>query len=292
MIELVRVEQGYRGLTSRQSLQRCPALAGRLRSVLPRAATRTKPRSPTCAEEPNLPRWTIRGVCPDAIGAVQALQSETGAALGDIVSLRIAAGLNEARCQFEEQFREHGCLPLLTGRALGTAATFLPACRVWSSALRPPQRAVCAPWYRRELSLQSSSALPSWAPCVASPTQCRQRMHASFAHFLKANRPIMALRRWPPLDTSMAPTPAGCTRHSARATSTTWTNGYDREHRDLASSWAVYSPAHPAGVALPDKERCPPKAEVVSSNLAGFANIFNDLRDLARDRFPGQVAHR
>lgn len=52
VIEIVRVEQGYRGLTSRQSLQRCPALAGRLRSVLPRAATRTKPRSPTCPDGP------------------------------------------------------------------------------------------------------------------------------------------------------------------------------------------------------------------------------------------------
>jgi hypothetical protein len=106
-------------------------------------------------------------------------------------------------------------------------------------------------------------------------------MPATHARFLRphsqANTPIMALRRWPPLDTSMAPTPAGCTRHSARATSTTWTNGYDREHRDLASSWAVYSPAHPAGVALPDKERCPPKAEVVSSNLAGSANFFNKI---------------
>src|SRR5580704_3464104 len=35
---------------------------------------------------------------------------------------------------------------------------------------------------------------------------------------------------------------------------------------------AVFFQANPAGVALPDRERCPPKAEVVSSNLAGSAN--------------------
>jgi hypothetical protein len=60
-----------------------------------------------------MPRWTIRGVCPDSIHAVQAVQSETGAALGEILSLCIAAGLNEARRQLEEQFREDNALALL-----------------------------------------------------------------------------------------------------------------------------------------------------------------------------------
>ena len=60
-----------------------------------------------------MPRWTIRCVCPDAIRAVQAMQSETGASLGEIVSLCIAAGLNEARRHLEEQFREHDALSLL-----------------------------------------------------------------------------------------------------------------------------------------------------------------------------------
>jgi hypothetical protein len=60
-----------------------------------------------------MPRWTIRGVCPDAIHAVQAVQSETGAALGEIVSLCIPAGLDEARRQIEEQFREDDALAVL-----------------------------------------------------------------------------------------------------------------------------------------------------------------------------------
>jgi hypothetical protein len=55
-----------------------------------------------------MPRWTIRCACPDAIRAVQ---SEPGAALGEIVSLCIAAGL--ARRHLEEQFREHDALSLL-----------------------------------------------------------------------------------------------------------------------------------------------------------------------------------
>jgi hypothetical protein len=60
-----------------------------------------------------MPRWTIRGVCPDAISAVQAVQSETGAALGEIMSLCIAAGLDEARRQLEEQIGEDDALALL-----------------------------------------------------------------------------------------------------------------------------------------------------------------------------------
>jgi hypothetical protein len=60
-----------------------------------------------------VPRWTIRGVCPDTIHAVQAVQSETGAALGEIVSLCIAAGLDEARRQLVEQLREDDALALL-----------------------------------------------------------------------------------------------------------------------------------------------------------------------------------
>jgi hypothetical protein len=60
-----------------------------------------------------MPRWTIRGVCPDAIHAVQTVQSETGAPLGEIVSLCIAAGLDKARRQIEEQFREDDALALL-----------------------------------------------------------------------------------------------------------------------------------------------------------------------------------
>jgi len=60
-----------------------------------------------------VPRWTIRGVCPDAIHAVQGVQSETGAALGEIVSLCIAAGLDEARRQLVEQLREDDALALM-----------------------------------------------------------------------------------------------------------------------------------------------------------------------------------
>ena len=53
------------------------------------------------------------------------------------------------------------------------------------------------------------------------------------------------------------------------------------KHGDLTASWSRIFPAHPARVALPDSERCPPKAEVVSSNLAGSANYFKGLTMLA-----------
>jgi hypothetical protein len=48
-------------------------------------------------------RWTIRNVTPEAIRAVQALQSETGASLGDIVSACIEAGIDDARRRLEDQ---------------------------------------------------------------------------------------------------------------------------------------------------------------------------------------------
>jgi hypothetical protein len=48
-------------------------------------------------------RWTIRNVTPEAIRAVQALQSETGASLGEIVSVCIEAGLDDARRRLEDQ---------------------------------------------------------------------------------------------------------------------------------------------------------------------------------------------
>ena len=54
-----------------------------------------------------------------------------------------------------------------------------------------------------------------------------------------------------------------------------------RPHRKLEP----YFQPHPAEVALPDRERCPPKAEVVSSNLAGFAMYFNNLDDLSKKQF-------
>jgi hypothetical protein len=48
-------------------------------------------------------RWNIRNVTPEAVRAVQALQSETGASLGDIVSACIEAGLDDARRRLEDQ---------------------------------------------------------------------------------------------------------------------------------------------------------------------------------------------
>jgi hypothetical protein len=48
-------------------------------------------------------RWTIRNVTPKAVRAVQALQSETGASLGDIVSACIEAGIDDARRRLEDQ---------------------------------------------------------------------------------------------------------------------------------------------------------------------------------------------
>lgn len=48
-------------------------------------------------------RWTIRNVTPEALQAVQALQSETGASLGEIVSACIEAGLDDARRRLEDQ---------------------------------------------------------------------------------------------------------------------------------------------------------------------------------------------
>ena len=47
---------------------------------------------------------------------------------------------------------------------------------------------------------------------------------------------------------------------------------------DLTASRSHTFPVH---LALLDRERCPPKAEVVSSNLAGSANHFNDLPSAA-----------
>jgi hypothetical protein len=44
-----------------------------------------------------MPRWTIRGVTPEAIRAIQNVQEEIGAPLGEIVSACIEAGLPEAR---------------------------------------------------------------------------------------------------------------------------------------------------------------------------------------------------
>lgn len=44
-------------------------------------------------------RWTVRGVTPEAVKAVQQAQDETGATLGEIVSACIEAGLATAREQ-------------------------------------------------------------------------------------------------------------------------------------------------------------------------------------------------
>ena len=100
----------------------------------------------------------------------------------------------------------------------------------------------------------------------------------------------MALRRWPPLDTSMAPTQRdahGIQRERPRLL------GQMATIENAATSpqaGAVFSPAHPAGVALPDKERCPPKAEVVSANLVGSANYFNGLASEYRSRPPQWIS--
>lgn len=50
-----------------------------------------------------MPRWTVRGVTPEAITAVQHVQNEIGASLGEIVTACIAVGLGPARKQLEEQ---------------------------------------------------------------------------------------------------------------------------------------------------------------------------------------------
>ncbi len=52
-------------------------------------------------EEPIIPRWTIRGISPQAIRAVQAVQAEIGVSLGEIVTACIETGLNQARRRIE-----------------------------------------------------------------------------------------------------------------------------------------------------------------------------------------------
>lgn len=42
-----------------------------------------------------MPRWTVRGVTPEAIKAVQHVQDAIGASLGEIVSACIETGLPE-----------------------------------------------------------------------------------------------------------------------------------------------------------------------------------------------------
>lgn len=52
-----------------------------------------------------MPRWTVRGVHPDAIRAVQRVQEETGASLGEIVGVCIEAGIGHAQHKFAEKSR-------------------------------------------------------------------------------------------------------------------------------------------------------------------------------------------
>ena len=52
-----------------------------------------------------MPRWTIRGVTPEAIAAVQHVQADIGVSLGEIVSACIEAGLPEARRRLRQEYR-------------------------------------------------------------------------------------------------------------------------------------------------------------------------------------------
>jgi hypothetical protein len=54
-----------------------------------------------------MPRWTIRGVNPEAIRAIQQVQAETGVCLGEIVSACIKLGLPEARRRLEQMYRRY-----------------------------------------------------------------------------------------------------------------------------------------------------------------------------------------
>ena len=47
-----------------------------------------------------MPRWTIRGVDPDAVYVIQAIRTETGASLGAILSEAIRYGQAAAREKF------------------------------------------------------------------------------------------------------------------------------------------------------------------------------------------------
>ena len=49
-----------------------------------------------------MPRWTIRGVAPEAVRAVQQVQDEIGASLGEIVATCIAIGLAPARQRLKQ----------------------------------------------------------------------------------------------------------------------------------------------------------------------------------------------
>lgn len=54
-----------------------------------------------------MPRWTIRAVDPAIIGRVQSIQDQTGASLGEIVSLAIAHGLRAARTELARRQPRH-----------------------------------------------------------------------------------------------------------------------------------------------------------------------------------------
>lgn len=51
-----------------------------------------------------MPRWTVRGVTPEAITAVEHVQNEIGASLGEIVTACIELGLPEARRRLEQEY--------------------------------------------------------------------------------------------------------------------------------------------------------------------------------------------
>src|SRR2546430_6877035 len=98
-------------------------------------------------------------------------------------------------------------------------------------------------------------------------------MHASFAHILKPTgrswhcedgpRSIFTWLRPSEMHTAVSESDLD---HLGK-----WLRS---KHGDLTASWSRIFPAHPARVALPDSERCPPKAEVEGSNPFGSATKF------------------
>ena len=53
------------------------------------------------------PRWTVRSVSPGMIQRVRSVQDQTGAGLGEIVSLALAYGLGEAKAELARRQPRH-----------------------------------------------------------------------------------------------------------------------------------------------------------------------------------------